>query len=267
MISERRKEASRSILVSVQSDRAIKSLIGYCSRFGTVSNCFTYRNKLQATHCLLEFKSSFAASSALRSISYAPSNEVASKSLSHFLMFSPKDSQAHRESDAPQCKVSVQRSAIESRDLSKVVRRQDSLDDHVQQLYEQTRLSELATRLRFMAALQIESMVGSIFPSARALPFGSSVNGFGRMGSDLDVVLTIANDLTKNDSPLKFISKEQPGTERYHHMVILQTITMLMEKWTPGVANMQPVLNAKVPIIKYRQSFFDLDVDLSAHNL
>lgn len=252
--------------MSVQSERAIKALINYCSRFGTVLNCFAYRNKLQANHCLLEFKSSFAANSALRTIAQAQQNEISSKSLSHFLVFSP-NSKFQIDAEARQNKIPVQRPAVESRELYSFVRRQDSLDEYVLQLYERTRLNELATRLRFMAALQIEAMVSNIFPSAKALPFGSSVNGFGRMGSDLDVVMSFDETPAENDVPLKFSSKEQHGTERYHHLVILQTITTLMEKWTPGVANMQPILNAKVPIIKYRQSFLDLDVDLSVHNL
>lgn len=266
LISQRRNEASKSILVSVQSERAITALINYCSRFGTIVNCFAYRNKLQANHCLLEFKSSFGANSALRTIAQAQQNEIASKSLSHFLVFSP-NSKFEVDAEVRQNKIPVQRAAVESRELNLIMRRQDSLDEYVLQLYERTRLNELATRLRFMAALQIETMVSNIFPLAKALPFGSSVNGFGRMGSDLDVVLSFEETPAESDMPLKFSSKERHGMERYHHLVILQTIMILMEKWTPGVANMQPILNAKVPIIKYRQTFLDLDVDLSAHNL
>lgn len=266
MISQRRNEAKKSILVYVPYERATKTLVTYCSRFGKLSNCFTFRNKYQANHCLVEFKNSFGANAVLSSIAKSQRNENASKSLSHFLVFSPK-TKLVAELEARPFQTTVQRCATETRNLSAMMGQQASLDEQVKQLYEQTRLSELATRLRFMAALQIETMVNSIFPSVRALPFGSSVNGFGRMGSDLDVVLSFDETQAENDSPLKFHSREQHGSERYHHMAVLQTITTLMEKWTPGVANMQPVLNAKVPIIKYKQSFLDLDVDLSAHNL
>lgn len=266
MITQRRNEAGRSIVVQVQSERACKALITYCSSFGTVSNCFFYRNRLQANYFLLEFKTSFSAASVLQAVARSQRNEIALKPLNHFLVFSP-NAKCQNDSGDSNNKVKVQRFATESQDLSAIIRRQDTIGEQVQQLYERTRLNELATRLRFLAAHQIEAIVTSVFPSAKALPFGSSVNGFGRMGSDLDVVLSFDHMQTEDESPLKFNSKEQPGSERSYHLVMLQTAAMLMGNWTPGVARLQPILHAKVPIVKYQQSFLDLDVDLSAHNL
>lgn len=58
-------------------------------------------------------------------------------------------------------------------------------------LYDYTKLSDVGVRLRFLVARQIESALTGLFPQVVALPFGSSVNGYGKMGCDLDVVLRL----------------------------------------------------------------------------
>lgn len=236
----------------------------YCTEFGSISRSFFYRNKFQANYFLVEFKSNFAAHALLRDVARSQSSEIAMKTFNSFLVFSSnKDLLKDTESN----KMMVQHQSIDAVDLAAIVWRQRSLNELVLQLYEKTRLNDLAIRLRFLAALQIEATVSCIFPSAKALPFGSSVNGFGRMGSDLDVVLSFEEKNVDNKLPLRMNWKAQNGTERSHHSLILQTLSRLMENWTPGVVNMEAILHAKVPIIKYKQSFLDLDVDLSANNL
>lgn len=58
-------------------------------------------------------------------------------------------------------------------------------------LYNFTKLNDLGIRLRFLVAQQMEAALTGLFPNVSALPFGSSVNGYGRMGCDLDVVLRL----------------------------------------------------------------------------
>lgn len=62
----------------------------------------------------------------------------------------------------------------------------------MQTLYSLTALNDIGTRLRFLTALQIEKMISGMFPYAVAYPFGSSVNGYGKMGCDLDLVLRLS---------------------------------------------------------------------------
>lgn len=161
----------------------------------------------------------------------------------------------------------MQTSSNVSRPLSEIVRPQSSLDLHVTQLYEKTRLNELATRLRFLTAQQIETTVVCMIPALKVFPFGSSVNGFGRMGSDLDLVLSFDQTQGRNTVPLKIVTKTQYGSERTHQMITLQTVARILENLAPGVVNMQAILNAKVPILKFKQNFLDQDVDLCAENL
>lgn len=57
-----------------------------------------------------------------------------------------------------------------------------------------TRLNDVGQRLRFLTAKQVESTVSGLFPNLCAFPFGSSVNGFGKMGCDLDIVLRLTQE-------------------------------------------------------------------------
>lgn len=58
-------------------------------------------------------------------------------------------------------------------------------------LYDLTKLDEVGNRLRYLMAQQIESTLSGLFPKVIALPFGSSVNGYGKIGCDLDLVLRL----------------------------------------------------------------------------
>lgn len=59
-------------------------------------------------------------------------------------------------------------------------------------LHEVTKLNDLGIRLRFLTARQVELAVAGMFPDAIAYPFGSSINGYGRMGCDLDLILRLS---------------------------------------------------------------------------
>lgn len=52
-------------------------------------------------------------------------------------------------------------------------------------------MGELGTRLRFLTARQLQTALSGAFPFCKALPFGSSVNSFGKAGCDLDLVLQL----------------------------------------------------------------------------
>lgn len=65
-------------------------------------------------------------------------------------------------------------------------------------LHNLTKLNEVGIRLRFLTAKQVEEALSGMFPDASAMPFGSSVNGCGKMGCDLDLVLRLTTDKKVN---------------------------------------------------------------------
>jgi poly(A) RNA polymerase, mitochondrial len=65
------------------------------------------------------------------------------------------------------------------------------ISEQISTLYDLTKMGELGTRLRFLTARQLETTLSGAFPYCKALPFGSSVNSFGKAGCDLDLVLQL----------------------------------------------------------------------------
>jgi predicted nucleotidyltransferase len=57
--------------------------------------------------------------------------------------------------------------------------------------YQGERLTELGTRLRFFLCTLLEDALSSLLPHVQVIPFGSSVNGFGKHTSDLDMILDL----------------------------------------------------------------------------
>ena len=63
-------------------------------------------------------------------------------------------------------------------------------------LYENSKLNDIGVRLRFYSAYQLERSFSCLFPNICALPFGSSVNGFGKQDCDLDLFLTLDRSIS-----------------------------------------------------------------------
>lgn len=72
------------------------------------------------------------------------------------------------------------------------------ISDQIVSLYNLTKLNDIGTRLRFLTSIQIESCLSGMFPNSTVYPFGSTVNGFGKMGCDLDLVLRLNSEKVIN---------------------------------------------------------------------
>lgn len=55
-------------------------------------------------------------------------------------------------------------------------------------LYNMLKITDLNIRLRFFTAEQISYYLSRLFTNLSVIPFGSSVNGFGQIGCDLDLL-------------------------------------------------------------------------------
>ena len=67
----------------------------------------------------------------------------------------------------------------------------EELDDQIREYYELTKVTDVGTRIRFLACEQIELALTGMFPPAEVLPYGSSVNSFGKYDCDLDMCLRL----------------------------------------------------------------------------
>ncbi|PSN41078.1 Poly(A) RNA polymerase [Blattella germanica] len=137
-------------------------------------------------------------------------------------------------------------------------------------LHQMTCLSDLGSRLRFLTARQIELAVNGLFPKVTVLPFGSSVNSFGKAGCDLDLVLVTDKDEIEDESKncrLVFQAKTSLANGRsqvQRHMEMLGDVCQLL---LPGCSQVRRILQARVPIIKYHQDLTGIECDLSMTNM
>lgn len=87
------------------------------------------------------------------------------------------------------------------------------------------------------------------------------VNGFGRMDSDLDVILYAQPDKFTYNRELspKLSGKRSKNIASDH----LSELANYMRQHEHNFSQLEPILGARVPIIKYYDNYLQLDVDLS----
>nr|CAD7392082.1 unnamed protein product [Timema cristinae] len=149
----------------------------------------------------------------------------------------------------------------------------ESLSEQMNILYCSSALDDLGIRLRFLTALQLELALNGLFPLITVLPFGSSVSGFGKVGCDLDLVLHLGPEHTevytyKDDNyRLVFHAKTSMGNGRTQVQRHMETIGDMCQMFLPGCTHIKRILQARVPIIKYKQDFTGVECDLSMTNM
>ncbi|KAK3871505.1 hypothetical protein Pcinc_023347, partial [Petrolisthes cinctipes] len=144
------------------------------------------------------------------------------------------------------------------------------MSEQIQTLYDSQRLSELGWRLRFFSCWQVEAALSGLFPRASVLPFGSSINSFGNLTCDLDMNLELDSQQSVEKPPrLMYQAKKRGGNQSSTRLSLqrhLEVISDLLHCFMPGCSQVRKILNAKVPIIKYRHDLTDLECDLSLGN-
>ncbi|KAM8719444.1 hypothetical protein ACLKA7_012061 [Drosophila subpalustris] len=285
-ISNRHQQAQRSIVVQVSSEKSYNELYNYCSRFGSIITAHHYcvQHEDELHYMLLEYASPGEATAAIDSSAYnaelSTSGGAGAGGIpvrSPFLWF-----RAAAAGKRSQAKLSANHKTIPlatidgtrplgQEHLQALLRGAESIEQQLLLLYEHTRLNDLGVRMRFLAALQVQQAISGMFPDARAQPFGSSVNGFGRMGCDLDLILRFDSDTIANGqrelSRLVYHTKENLSNGRSQTQRQMECIGDIMHLFLPGICHVRRILQARVPIIKYHHEHLDLEVDLSMSNL
>ncbi|XP_004524901.1 poly(A) RNA polymerase, mitochondrial [Ceratitis capitata] len=280
MLQRRQQQATRSIVVQVQSEKSFPELYNYCASFGKILSAHHYRihQDDDQHYILLEFGSAEEASAAISSSAY---NDELSGVPAHspFLWFRATSSirtlKAADQTTEAKLAVIGGTTMLDNNDLNDVLCEASNLDQQIFHLHQKTQLNDLGVRLRFLAALQVKQAVSGIFPNANAQPFGSSVNGFGRMGCDLDLILRFDREIVgaaamqkrNNESRLVFHTKENLTNGRSQTQRQMESLGDMLHLFLPGVCHVRRILQARVPIIKYHHEHLNLEVDLSMSNL
>ncbi|KFB40257.1 AGAP003293-PA-like protein [Anopheles sinensis] len=274
MLSARRTQARRSILVQVSSERSYNELYHYCSQFGNIETAHHYRvdgdSDGDCHYILLEYSSTSEADAAMQSGVFSTERPgVRARSIFMWFRTGPKPKLVvQEEPKRPLALIDGTRS-IDDADLNGLLSAAETIDDQVKVLHRVTMLNDLGKRLRFLAVRQLESSLQGMFPQAVAHPFGSSVNGYGRMGCDLDVILDLdsrSGEPPDRNSRLVYHTKATNPNERTQVQRQLESIGDVLQLFLPGVNSVRRILKARVPIVKYHHEHLDLEIDLTMNN-
>uniref|UniRef100_A0A1S4GI68 Uncharacterized protein n=2 Tax=Anopheles gambiae TaxID=7165 RepID=A0A1S4GI68_ANOGA len=274
MLSTRRAEARKSILVQVSSERSYNELYHYCSQFGTIQSSHHYRvdgdGDGDCHYILLEFGSSAEADAAMQSGVFSTERPgVRARSIFLWFRTGPKPKLIAQEEPKRSLSLIDGTQPIQEAELNGLLTAAESIDDQVTVLHRVTKLNDLGKRLRFLAVRQLESSLQGMFPQAVAHPFGSSVNGYGRMGCDLDVIMDLdsrSGEPPDRTSRLVYHTKATNPNERTQVQRQLESIGDVLQLFLPGVNSVRRILKARVPIVKYHHEHLDLEIDLTMNN-
>lgn len=75
------------------------------------------------------------------------------------------------------------------------------MEKQITSLTETYQLTEENSRLRFLVCSLLKDITAAYFPECTIKPFGSSVNGFGKLGCDLDMLLDL-DDISGRNAKL-----------------------------------------------------------------
>ncbi|KAG7266584.1 hypothetical protein CRUP_032109 [Coryphaenoides rupestris] len=143
------------------------------------------------------------------------------------------------------------------------------IDEQIMTLTKAYQVTEENTRLRFLVCSLLRDMISAYFPSCHVRPFGSSVNGFGKLGCDLDMLLDLDGE-GSGKKPEAGMSLEyqmkRASTERAATQSILSVVGECLEKFGPGCVGVQRILNARCPLVRFAHQPSTFQCDLTANN-
>jgi poly(A) RNA polymerase len=264
MLMEGKQWAKNSILLTADGRDNLASADEMSSQIGSkIDYCQYFRSKDKRL-CLLHLDH-FRPYSALK-------QKLTKGSLST-LVFPLKSRVFHQTGRVESAKNTIKNSSVyslkDSRSDELILSNMSQLKDWRSQidfLAERLLMNELELKLRFFIITQLEEILcQGVFDQFEIIPFGSSVNSFGKRNSDLDLVLVPRPEVAPEAISLP--SNWQPFCRRIENDRFLtqRCISILHEQiqLIPGTVGAQKIPMARVPIVKFTSNLTDIDVDVS----
>lgn len=264
MLKIRRREASKSLLVEVENQNRVVDLYDYVRGLGKIQMMYHYISPENSHYVLIEMEDENNYFKVLEDAQ--PADGLVGGSPSNILWFKPSKNLIQQNENRRLSNVVFNASVQAVDDNSKFdyFNESTNLGLRMVELYKKSRIDDLGFRLRFLTCKQIEDAISSINSSLRVLPFGSSVNGFGNMGGDLDMVGLPGLNGNKSNSCLIYHGKKVES-ERAREQIHISLMNYIMKHILPGCVDPLAIPNASVPILKYRQKQTCLECDLSLY--
>ncbi|XP_071271261.1 poly(A) RNA polymerase, mitochondrial isoform X2 [Salvelinus alpinus] len=265
---EKIEQAERSVLISCPAKTNEKKFLNYLSRHGDINKCFFYES--YGTYAVVEFSNKESLTSlhegtAIPSINHEATVPFKSRLLS-LRNAGPVD--MSNGQSAPQCQPQT---TIHINDLIQRLSKEDSIDQQISSLTETYQLTEENVCLRFLVCSLLKDIAAAYFPECTIRPFGSSVNGFGKLGCDLDMFLDLDGISGRNlKRPKAGLSLEyqtkRSASERAGTQSILSVIGECVDQFGPGCVGVQKILQARCPLVRFAHQPSGFQCDLTANN-
>ncbi|XP_062377665.1 poly(A) RNA polymerase, mitochondrial [Sardina pilchardus] len=263
---ERRERAQRSVLISCPPKTTEKKVLKYLSKYGAVNNCFFYDSF--GTYAVIEFASrdgicSLHEAASLPSIQYEASVPFKTRLLTlKSTGVDPLDGAASLRLH-PQTSMPVN-------DLIQRLSAEESIDQQLHCLTSTLELTNENIALRFLVCSLLQDIAGAFFPECTIRLFGSTVNGLGKLGADLDLFLdldTISGRNMKRPSGLFLeYQMKRAASERTVTQNVLSVVGEGLEQFAPGCVGVQKILNARCPLVRFSHQPSGFQCDLTANN-
>lgn len=271
VVFKRRSEAKRSIIVRTDNLTECANVYHHCNQFGAIKNGIAYSMKNDQNFILLEYEIEDSVHEAFRYCGFSISSP---QWQNQYLQLRQSALRNTHSKDAP-----LQYSSVDFKSVANILNEAESIEKQILLLYEHSGVNDLATRLKFMSAMQAENIVNhfmsSIFPDAKLYPFGSTLNGFGLRGCDLDMILHYDRDAkgmfesNNTSSMLQFYNRchntEDELKARAGRQV--KCMSALIDHYMPGIGQAIAFSTARVPLVRYYDNSVPCSVDLSIMNV
>ncbi|XP_047424847.1 poly(A) RNA polymerase, mitochondrial [Mugil cephalus] len=266
---ERQEQAERSVLINCQSRTNENMFLKYFSAHGDIKEYFFYES--HGKYAVVEFANRDGVASLLEAAVIPSVNQESALPFKSRLLtlrnLSPTADSAN-QSLGKMCQPQV---TVPINELIQKLSKEESIDQQITALTEAYQLTEENTRLRFLVCSLLKDVTAAYFPESNIKPFGSSVNGFGKLGCDLDMFLDLDNISGRNvKMPKSGLSVEyqvkQANSERAVTQKILSVIGECVEQFGPGCVGVQKILNARIPLVRFAHQPSGFQCDLTANN-
>ncbi|XP_031604981.1 poly(A) RNA polymerase, mitochondrial isoform X3 [Oreochromis aureus] len=265
---ERQEQAERSVLISCQTSTNEKKFLKYLTKHGEINKYFFYES--YGVYAVVEFANQESVASLLEGVAIpGGSHESAVPFKSRLLSLRNLGSvDSSNQLSGWQCQPQT---TIPINELIKRLSREESINKQISSLTEAYQLTEENSRLRFLVCSLLKDIATAYFPECTIKPFGSSVNGFGKLGCDLDMLLDLDSisgrnvKLPKSGLSLEYQMK-RANSERAVTQSILSVIGKCVDQFGPGCVGVQKILNARCPLVRFAHQPSGFQCDLTANN-